>query len=540
MSGIQILKVNSSEASYQGLFGHIVGGTVKNVILDKADIWGDKHVGGIAGRCDDGTISGCFVFESKIIGVGGSRGVIVGNNGSTLMNNYYHDCEVSTNSSLPTNIGFYDDANGSGLTDKEGAAEPLYTIAILSDGLSASGASVTYNSVPYFAHNTEVTLSYGGDVSAGYNAINYKVSSMNGSIDLSGLGLIDGYRFMMPAVEPCYVSVDERYLSLALLDDDSARPTGKKNADYIAAADGAAMKVALYGRRFFQDGEWNTICLPFSLSSDEINSSDLKGAELMELDEEKTSFNTATGTLSLSFKSATSIMAGTPYLIKWGEPEGATSGYLGTAIDSPRFKEVSISNNTPAIVKSADEKVSFIGIYSPVANDNTKLLHDGISSIGAFRAYIQLNGFTVNDIVNYNTPGYDGQVTLTGHLSDGIYWATFFHKTQNYQLPAGTQAFTMDSQHHLYRVGMDGRIIPANTAVVILSDQKQIQLTVTEETASTNCANILRGSNSSVNLDVNHQIESKNVYVLGIADTKLGFFKFTGDAVPANKAYYVE
>ena len=417
VKGIQILCTGDTDADrFKGLFGYVEGGTVKDVIVDGADIRSNNYVAGVVGCCVGGTICGCLVINSELSAYGGDkRGAIVGNNSATITANYYRNCTV--NNSSTSNIGYYDIVDG--LTDGAGAAEEVFTITPATN-VNVSGATITYNSVPYFAKNAEVTLSYSGEVTSGYNVIQYVVTSPSGSTDCSGYGLVDGYTFQMPPVD-MNASVNTSDPALALLDDDSARPAGKKNADYITAG-GSGKKVILHGRRFYQDGEWNTICLPFNLALE----GSFAGATLMELDlADDGTYTHATGldgsTLYLNFKTATSITAGTPYIIKWGEPEGAASGYLGTAIDSPIFANVNISNSTSTEVSFTGGK--FKGTYSPVpftANDKSilflgaenKLYYpDGTSTtINAFRAYFQLNdpvavkefrlNFGEDDVVN--------------------------------------------------------------------------------------------------------------------------------------------
>ena len=71
------------------------------------------------------------------------------------------------------------------------------------------------------------------------------------------------------------------------------------------------------------DGYWNTLCLPFNVTAEQIAAGDLAGAVIKELDTEAGSYEHPTGyengTLYLNFKDATSIEAGKPYLIKWAK-----------------------------------------------------------------------------------------------------------------------------------------------------------------------------------------------------------------------------
>lgn len=129
------------------------------------------------------------------------------------------------------------------------------------------------------------------------------------------------------------------------------------------------------------------------------------------------------------------------------------------------------------------------------------------------------------------------------------YWATFYNRTLNYRLPAGAQAFTMDADHHLCRVGTDGSIIPKNTPVVIIAEENALTgvsaasgtltLTHTDSTAEINGTNILLGDENPVTV-TNRKVDGKTPYVLGINNSVLGFYPFIGGKIPAQKAYYLQ
>ena len=133
-------------------------------------------------------------------------------------------------------------------------------------------------------------------------------------------------------------------------------------------------------------------------------------------------------------------------------------------------------------------------------------------------------------------------LTLAQGTWDGVtaWWGTFYHSALRYTLPEGAAAFTMDADHHLYRLGDDGRTIPAGTAVVIISDKQNITLThdggispVADHAPGD--GNILRGGGPATVYGT--------IYVLGVVNEVLGFYKYDkieGGDVPANKAYYVQ
>ncbi|MBP5215454.1 MAG: hypothetical protein J6039_02730, partial [Alphaproteobacteria bacterium] len=85
-------------------------------------------------------------------------------------------------------------------------------------------------------------------------------------------------------LEPGIPFIVDNYI---LLDDDSQQPTGYKNADRLAALFyvGSACDIMLYGRTLYRDGDWNTLCLPFDISGEEIEdeyyNNPLHGATIM-------------------------------------------------------------------------------------------------------------------------------------------------------------------------------------------------------------------------------------------------------------------
>ena len=171
--------------------------------------------------------------------------------------------------------------------------------------------------------------------------------------------------------------------------------------------------IALTGRTLYKDGNWNTLCLPFPMTAEQIATTDLAGATIMELDatgtyaddkgDHQTGFDAASGTLYLYFKSATSIEAGKPYIVKW------TSG---SDIANPVFPGVTVTG-TPAGTAEAKNSglntVQFIGTYSPTPltpNDKSNLFlgtgntlyypngannADGNYDVNACRAYFHVD-----------------------------------------------------------------------------------------------------------------------------------------------------
>ena len=228
------------------------------------------------------------------------------------------------------------------------------------------------------------------------------------------------------------------------------------NATLLRDTDGKQLNVTLSGRTLFKDGNWNTLCLPFDLKNDGFY--DLIGnGTLMELDIErtydangnddvngpyKTGFDPATGTLSLYFKDATEIKAGTPYIIKWPKPSGYDDHESDYDISNREFQSVNIDLSDETlmrqIVQSADGKVQFRGIYSPTdifsANHDNLFLGIGKNNqnedvsmlywpsttdytLGAFRAYFHVDLTETNGVRDIVLNFEDGTQTtgIIGH-----------------------------------------------------------------------------------------------------------------------------
>ncbi len=164
-------------------------------------------------------------------------------------------------------------------------------------------------------------------------------------------------------------------------DNISTKPVGKTlypantllfladNADNsadISAANGNTRNVVLSGRTLYKDGKWNTLCLPFNFTAEQIAAhADFAGAKLMELNTNgKNGFDATDGTLYLAFKEATAITAGVPYLVKWDA--------AGANFTSPVFFGVTINATATTTVSDHDdelEEVQMVGCYSPVSVD---------------------------------------------------------------------------------------------------------------------------------------------------------------------------
>ena len=144
--------------------------------------------------------------------------------------------------------------------------------------------------------------------------------------------------------------------ALELVNDDNSEDD--KNSKKLNEAVGLSVNVQLKDRTFFKDGNWNTLCLPFSVSEEEIAKSPLAGAIIKQFYD-----GDVTGThVDIVFKNATGIEAGEYYLFKWED--------VGEDIANPVFKNVEIENAEPYHSVSKDNgHFTVFGNYDSFAID---------------------------------------------------------------------------------------------------------------------------------------------------------------------------
>ena len=185
------------------------------------------------------------------------------------------------------------------------------------------------------------------------------------------------------------------------------------NADAIAEYDGETIAVALNGRTLYKDGAWNTLCLPFGVT---IAGSPLEGDPgnnpvAKTLNSGTSGLNGST--LTLNFDDATTIPAGTPFLMKWS--------ITAQTITNPVFIGVTIDKNASTEISFSGGK--FVGSYSPVdfTADDRSILFLGAANqlhwpnadmtLGACRAHFELSdGNKVSEIL-LTFDGEDNETT---------------------------------------------------------------------------------------------------------------------------------
>ena len=162
------------------------------------------------------------------------------------------------------------------------------------------------------------------------------------------------------------------------------------NTATLAALNGQTVDVTI-GRTFVCADYFNTICLPFSLSAEELAASPIASNDLWAFKYVRVEG----GELLIRIVEAESINAGEPYLISWPE---------GDNIENPLFKNVTISASVGKVM--GNENLKFVGTLKPEtfdAHDGSKLFlyqnntlywwdGDAASSLKSFRAFFTVEG----------------------------------------------------------------------------------------------------------------------------------------------------
>jgi hypothetical protein len=363
ISGIRIYKGGSNIADmYQGIFGWTdYGADIHDLTLADARITGYDYTGGIVGYNIGGTVTRCHVADDVAVCAVKSNayfhGGIVGNNDGGTIEQCTSAATLTTASATSTQ--YYGGIAG---TNNGTVENCLYLGTTLNGNKNVGAIAGSNNGTVENCYFTSTAIQGKNKDGVILDNANSAVGNNDGTVTGCGLALQDN-------------ADNSKFLTLM-----AARNTA---LTYVSRTEplSTAVDITLNGRTLFKDGKWNTLCLPFALSAEQIAAhADFAGATLMELDTDGTNgFDTTSGTLYLSFKTATAIEAGVPYIVKWAKAADYDSNASAYDFTSPTFSGVTIDATASTTVSDADgllEEVQMVGCYSPVsvtANDKSIL-----------------------------------------------------------------------------------------------------------------------------------------------------------------------
>ena len=445
-------------------FGYVKTATIKNLVVD-GTICGGIHSAGLVSTVSNDaelTIENCVVKATisarSLYPNGPHAGGFVGHGNQAnisvkgcLFAGTLETRESSSDSYAGAFIGWCDSASGISVTDcyENGTYSNLYSHVDMNFDYTGSptivsstncyhrkpwngkshGYSVTsgteglnlifgtpvttydVSGIDAYANGLMIDGTYytgdGKEVLFGYDNTGYEISNVKANettpeirdgVSLGGDSQ-DTYAFVLQAAD--YIITADLQFQYIVLKDDATDNTDQLR-EFISDQ---ATNVQLKDRVLYTDGEWNTLCLPFDLSEEQLAANLNAGYELKIL--ESASFSR--GTLTLNFKDATAVPAGLPFIIRWNP---ATS----TDLISPVLNDVTITTSRPGSVKLVFEDSSmgleFKGIFNrfDIEGEDHTMLYlggsdmlyypNGPMSINAFRGYFILYGITAGDPTN--------------------------------------------------------------------------------------------------------------------------------------------
>jgi len=168
-----------------------------------------------------------------------------------------------------------------------------------------------------------------------------------------------------------------------------------------------------------------------------------------------------------------------------------------------------------------------------------------VTSIGdhAFEHCSRLQSVTINSNTRIGVSAFwrtPATVTmnLTASKIDGDYWTTFYNDGYNFQADEYTKVYKGTvNESSLMLTEVEDKIVNRGTAVILESSGKPV-MTLTESGSNDTNGNDLRGfSERYSRSDVMEYFSVNAIYTMGKTSAGFGFHRYTGEFVPAGKAF---
>ena len=443
---ISNINFNDPDKSYVGVFGYVYGSEISQLNVSNCTFTGKQYVGGIVGYNNEGDnnkggIKSCSNTNVAVSGQN-SVGGIAGYSSANIT-----ECSHAGTSSVSGTLSKI----GGIVGENCGTIEGCFCFATISGdekanqlggiaGTMGESANITdciFDGKITGYSGTSIGGILGEDLTSQVEAPNLSLTrNYYVASDVMGVGSgLEGYDIELnDGAVPSYkyqeipftlgkcvnkyteigITAYENglqqglnyYFSYIQLDDQ-----GDNESILTYFANDIPVRFKINGRTLYKDGDWNTLCLPFSLSDNDeefkkgnqptFSGTVLEGAIVKELESSDLSDD---GMLTLNFsEDLTSIEAGYAYLVKWEKPDGYDQNPASFDIKDPTFTDVIPKATKPVSSFVGEFDYFFTGCFNPyklTPGESTELYlgaqntlyypaEDSNATIGAFRGFFQ-------------------------------------------------------------------------------------------------------------------------------------------------------
>ena len=131
------------------------------------------------------------------------------------------------------------------------------------------------------------------------------------------------------------------------------------------------------------------------------------------------------------------------------------------------------------------------------------------------------------------------EIYMKASLIDGANWTTFYCGDAGYCINSDENAYTATVGDDVITLHLLGKVIPKGTAVIIVSDDYDINMTRDDVSAPEyKVKNDLRGVDMPTARTTLTSDDAETLYMLSNKNDHFGFHEFGGANVPARKAYF--
>ena len=153
-----------------------------------------------------------------------------------------------------------------------------------------------------------------------------------------------------------------------------------------------------------------------------------------------------------------------------------------------------------------------------------------------------LTGSELNALSGVTLYPYEENLNLAANAHDGNYWTTFYCGHTGYKINDGENAwaYTATVSGNELTLHKLGKVIPKQTAVIIVGSDNSISMTASTAEAENTVSNDLQGEDvrtSTADIKTANSITDGTFYVMGKVNDVFGFFQYTAQYMPARKAY---